>query len=70
MERVAANLKLQEVTGKGRVPNKKCHKKWKSPKGGGGVSAEDQKVQNSKFELFDKRGRLYSNFFPKCKFRL
>ena len=33
---------------------------------GGGVSTKNQKVQNSKFGLFDKRGggRLYFHFFP------
>ena len=37
----------------------------KVQKGGGGVSTKNQKVQNSKFELFDKRGGAYIFiFFP------
>ena len=35
--------------------SKNVTKSGKSPKGGG-ISAEKQKVQNSKFGLFDKRG--------------
>ena len=51
---------------KGRVPFKKCHKKWKNSKRGrGGVSAGNQKVHNSKCGLFDKRGReAIFSFFP------
>ena len=35
---------------------KKCPKKGKKSKRGRGISAEDQKLQNSKFGLFGKRG--------------
>ena len=46
---------------------KNVPKSGKSPKGGG-VSKKHQKVQNSKFGLFDKRGgRPYFHFFPKFK---
>ena len=38
-------IKLKNVT-----------KSGKSPQGGGGVRKKHQKVQNSKFGLFDKRG--------------
>ena len=41
---------------KGSHPIKKCHKKWKKSTRGGGGSKKHQKVQNSKFGLFDKRG--------------
>ena len=50
---------------------KNVTKSGKSPKGGGWVRTKNQKVQNSKFGLFDKRGgRLYFHFFPKCRYRL
>ena len=39
----------------GKHSKKKSPKKWKKSKGGG-ISAGDQKVRNSKFGLFDKRG--------------
>ena len=42
---------------KGSNQKKNVPKSGKSPKGGGGVSFEDQKVHNSKCGLFDKRGR-------------
>ena len=35
---------------------KNVTKSGKSPQGGGGVRKKHQKVQNSKFGLFDKRG--------------
>ena len=49
---------------------KKSQKAEKIQKGGG-VSAGDQKVHNSKCGLFNKRGgRPNFRFFPKCKCRL
>ena len=50
----------------GKHPKKKIPNYGKSPKGRGGVSSKNQKVQNSKFGLFDKRGggvRIFI-FFP------
>ena len=41
--------------GKGSI-KKKGHKKWKKSKRGAGFSAKNQKVHNSKYGLFDKRG--------------
>ena len=41
---------------RGAIKIKNVPKSGKSPKGGGGVSAGDQKVHNSKCGLFDKRG--------------
>ena len=41
---------------RGAIKKKNVPKSGKSPKGGGGVSAGDQKVHNSKCGLFDKRG--------------
>ena len=56
-------LFLREAFKKKKIPNY-----GKSPKGGGGVSSKNQKVQNSKFGLFDKRGGGPNfHFFPKCK---
>ena len=49
-------FELKNVTKSGKIPQ------------GGGVSKKHQKVQNSKFGLFDKRGgRPYFHFFPKFK---
>ena len=56
---------------KGEVePSKiKCHKKVEKVQRGGGVSTKNQKVQNLKFGLIDKR--LYFHFlFPDVKCRL
>ena len=48
---------------RGPIELKNVQKYGKSPKGGGGVSTKNQKVQNS--GLFDKMwGRLYFYFFP------
>ena len=49
---------------KGSHKKKNVPKSGKSPKGGGGVSAGDQKVHNSKCGLFDKRGggKIFSVF--------
>ena len=56
---------------RGKSQTKMSQKVEKVQKGGGEVSAKDQKVQNSKFRLFDKTvGRLYFPFFHKCKCRL
>ena len=51
----------------GEQSKKKCPNKWKkSKRGGGGVSAGDHKVHNSKCGLFDKRGggARFTFFFP------
>ena len=42
---------------------KNVTKSGKSPQGGGGVRKKHQKVQNSKFGLFDKRGGGYIFIF-------
>ena len=56
---------------RGPIKKKNVPKSGKGPKGGG-VSSEDKTVHNSKYGLFDKRGRgrLYFHFFPRCKCRL
>ena len=48
------------ITTKGSLQIKKCHKKWKKS-----TSKKHQKVQNSKFGLFDKKGgEAIFSFFP------
>ena len=49
---------------RGPIKIKNVPKSGKSPKGGGGVSEKNQKVQNLKFGLFDKRGVQIFKFFP------
>ena len=58
-----ARLKLTSIP-KGSIQIKKCPKKWIKSKRGGGLSAKNQKVHNSKFGLFDKRGgvRIFKFF--------
>ena len=46
---------------------KNVTKSGKSPQGGWGVSKKHHKVQNSKFGLFDKRGRPYFHFFSQIQ---
>ena len=47
---------------------KKCHKNWKkSKRGRGAVRAKNQRVQNSKVELFDKRGESGFSGFSQIK---
>ena len=62
---VFCNIK---ILNKGSLQMKKCPKLQKKSKRGG-ISAKNQKVQSSKFGLFDKRGGggPYFSFFPKFK---
>ena len=49
-----SDVSLKTLRGESQIKN--VPKSGKSPKGGGGVSEKNQKVQNLKFGLFDKRG--------------
>ena len=53
---------------KGSIQKKKKSQIMEKVQKGGGISSKNQKVQNSKFGLFDKRGRGPNfHFFPKFK---
>ena len=59
------NMEKMHSDSKGSIPKKKIPNYGKSPKG---VSSKNQKVQNSKFGLFEKRGGGPNfHFFPKFK---
>ena len=47
--------------------SKNVKKKWKKSNRGGRGQKKNQKVQNLKFGLFDKRGGPYFHFFPQIQ---